>query len=361
MTSIPSLVDSIYYDGNTIPTIQPMSPEPEPIITLQEKTIPITENGETQVTPDEGYDGLSLVKINTLVPSQQTGTYGELSTQSYDPYYGSLSLTNFTYAPAEHPTFTSKLVYYFYQATENDIELAQYNNATFNWGGDDMIAYYESPNTNTSTAWYLGQTLYNSNKNLKPLVLTTTPTNNIALQLHNTSFDYKSTVKEWHMYMSPTTLSNLSISNYFNIPTTLSTKLNYLQVGTYYSNSWHYITTNLTTLTVKSETDRLDSYSLCIGYIPYVDQWFFFLSFESNSRYADNNDFIVVYKIDISSLANSNRQRFIINLLDNDSTPTTTKRLWYFNLNTTGFNWCMALGIPDEWKNIINADFTLPN
>lgn len=38
-------------------------------ITLQEKEGIFTENGEFEITPDEGYDGLSKVAIKTNVPT----------------------------------------------------------------------------------------------------------------------------------------------------------------------------------------------------------------------------------------------------------------------------------------------------
>ena len=105
-TTIPNIPDNCYYDGTAIPTntVQSMSPEPEPTITLQEKTIPITENGQSIITPDYGYDGLSQVTVNTLVPSHtavlqsksQTITSNTTTTITPDQGYDGLSSVSVT-------------------------------------------------------------------------------------------------------------------------------------------------------------------------------------------------------------------------------------------------------------------------
>lgn len=105
---IPNIPDNCYYDGTAIPTstLQSMSPEPEPEpqITLQEKTITNTENGQSIVTPDTGYNGLSQVTINTNVPAHtsvlqsksETISTNTTTTISPDQGYDGLSSVSIT-------------------------------------------------------------------------------------------------------------------------------------------------------------------------------------------------------------------------------------------------------------------------
>lgn len=68
-------------------------PSPEP--KLQEKSVSIVENGNSSVSPDSGYDGLSKVNISTQIPIQsiKTITTNTNGTTTYNPDTGYLGFT----------------------------------------------------------------------------------------------------------------------------------------------------------------------------------------------------------------------------------------------------------------------------
>ena len=55
------------YDGLSKVTVN--VPVPEPV--LQEKTVTVTESGEIEITPDEGYDGISKIVLTVNVASSE--------------------------------------------------------------------------------------------------------------------------------------------------------------------------------------------------------------------------------------------------------------------------------------------------
>lgn len=54
-------------------------------VTLEEKTLEVTENGTTEITPSSGYDGIGKVTITTNVPTYITvASEADLPTDSAD-------------------------------------------------------------------------------------------------------------------------------------------------------------------------------------------------------------------------------------------------------------------------------------
>lgn len=75
------------YDGLSKVTVA----VPETVPTLQEKSVEITENGTTEVSSDDGYDGLSKVTVTVAVPEESGGTYNIIG--SYEDVSSSEELT----------------------------------------------------------------------------------------------------------------------------------------------------------------------------------------------------------------------------------------------------------------------------
>ena len=178
-TTIPNIPDNCYYDGTAIPTntVQSMSPEPEPTITLQEKTIPITENGQSIITPDDGYDGLSQVTVNTLVPSHtavlqsksQTITSNTTTTITPDQGYDGLSSVSVTtQVPQQSTPVATKIAYKQLAGYSDKIPFSSFHKGVLGTGPIDSaikISYTEteyliqsfsdrSIDHEFTTAWY---------------------------------------------------------------------------------------------------------------------------------------------------------------------------------------------------------------
>jgi len=133
---------------------------------LQEKSITITNNGSSTVTPDSGYDGLSTVNITTNVP-QPSGSTSITQNGTYDVTNYASAVVNVSGSSATEPYVEET----YSNGNRTAIKLYGYNNKGY--GGWN---YLQSINWNGATPTKIGLYSFYSCNNLNPLTIPSTVT-----------------------------------------------------------------------------------------------------------------------------------------------------------------------------------------